>query len=823
MFDIGRLRTPIGRIIILPLLLIGLIGASPVSAQQRAETVGNQSPAINAGRDAFVTNNYTNNTGLTPEELRQVKEASAAGGKAGAAGSQADTIIDLSKRLGVTENAVVTLLHVLDQEEVPLERLPQKLSEIADQYKKLQVQVAALNPQNPLARSLAEQAETEIKAGHFEKAHQLLDQVTEAEIAAAQQARQVREKAEVAESEHLIQAAASRAAQGDLSMTELHYPQAADLFRQAANLVPAGNAYDDKRVGYLRKEAGALYQQGDEFGSSDALRSAIERYKRLLELQPRERAPLAWATTQNDLGSALWSLGVRESGSARLEEAIAAFRAALEERTRERVPVEWASTQNNLGNTLAALGVRETGNARLEEAVAAYRDALQVDTRERSPLDWAMTQTNLGITLWTLGVRENSTTRLEEAVAAYHDALEESTRERQPLQWATTEICLGNALVTLGDRESTNARLEEAVAAFRDAFKELTRERRPLQWALTEISLANALATIGERESSVARLEEAIAANRVALEGVTREQAPVLWAGAQVGLGNKLSTLGARDGNTARLAEAVVAYRAALQEQTREQVPLQWAGTEVSLGNALAMLGARDTGTARLDESVAAYRAALQERSSDQISGQAAAIQAGLGAALAALGDRESGQAQLDRLGEAIAAYRAALDDATAAAIPLQRDEVLKNIAQLEESRGFAHFHRGDFAAAAQNFRDAGNATPYRILWLHLASARVGGQDAKSNLQDQSAGLNPAEWPVPVIELFLGRRTPPQMMAAATKPDELCEAQFYLGQWRLLRNERAASIDALRKAVKICPKDFNEYAGAVAELKRLGR
>ena len=39
----------------------------------------------------------------------------------------------------------------------------------------------------------------------------------------------------------------------------------------------------------------------------------------------------------------------RESGTARLEEAVAAFRAALEERTRERVPLDWAMTQNNLG------------------------------------------------------------------------------------------------------------------------------------------------------------------------------------------------------------------------------------------------------------------------------------------------------------------------------------------------------------------------------------------------------------------------------------------------------------------------------------------
>ena len=39
---------------------------------------------------------------------------------------------------------------------------------------------------------------------------------------------------------------------------------------------------------------------------------------------------LQWATTQNNLGTALWTLGEREEGPARLEEAAAAFRAALE-------------------------------------------------------------------------------------------------------------------------------------------------------------------------------------------------------------------------------------------------------------------------------------------------------------------------------------------------------------------------------------------------------------------------------------------------------------------------------------------------------------
>jgi hypothetical protein len=51
----------------------------------------------------------------------------------------------------------------------------------------------------------------------------------------------------------------------------------------------------------------------------------------------RDRVPLQWAATQNNLGGALIGLGERESGEsgiARLQEAVVAFRAALEERTR---------------------------------------------------------------------------------------------------------------------------------------------------------------------------------------------------------------------------------------------------------------------------------------------------------------------------------------------------------------------------------------------------------------------------------------------------------------------------------------------------------
>jgi hypothetical protein len=61
------------------------------------------------------------------------------------------------------------------------------------------------------------------------------------------------------------------------------------------------------------------------------------------------------------------------------------------------VPRNWAATQNNLGSALGSLGERQSDTARLTQAVEAFQEALKKYTRERAPLDWAGTQNNLGI------------------------------------------------------------------------------------------------------------------------------------------------------------------------------------------------------------------------------------------------------------------------------------------------------------------------------------------------------------------------------------------------------------------------------------------
>ena len=386
---------------------------------------------------------------------------------------QRQTIRELERQLGASEAQLRAFFQIIGEAQVPAEQQPERLVEIAAQYRQLRAQMAALPGDAPEVAWLKDAARSTLDAGRLQEADDLLVQVEAAQDAALDRQRREIERQQ-------LERAATAAQRAGIALTRLCYREASEHFAAAARRVPSGD--DDQALAYLDREADALYRQGHEFGDNDALVDAIGRYRALLGRRTRERMPLDWATTQNSLGNALASLGQRERGTQRLEEAVAVYRAALQERSRERVPLQWAETQNNLGAALARLGERESGTQRLEEAAAAFRAALQERTRERVPLDWAMTENNLGTALSTLGERDSGTARLEEAVAAYRAALQEWTRERVPLDWATTQNNLGISLRTLGERESGVGRLEEAVAACRAALEEWTRERVPLQW-----------------------------------------------------------------------------------------------------------------------------------------------------------------------------------------------------------------------------------------------------------------------------------------------------------------------------------------------------
>ena len=124
-----------------------------------------------------------------------------------------------------------------------------------------------------------------------------------------------------------LAAADTKAKRGEVALSQLRYVDTANHFRDAAKKVP--RTAEDEYTNYLDKAADAFYRQGDEFGDNAALLSAIEISRTVLRQRTRERVPLDWATTQNNLGTAFATLGERESGTARLEEAVAAIRLAF--------------------------------------------------------------------------------------------------------------------------------------------------------------------------------------------------------------------------------------------------------------------------------------------------------------------------------------------------------------------------------------------------------------------------------------------------------------------------------------------------------------
>jgi tetratricopeptide (TPR) repeat protein len=620
------------------LFAAGLASLAPRPAAALADTkIEGQSCGIaNSGSASNATVNC--NFGLTPEQLKQAIDAAVKG----ATGPLVDRITDISKTLGVTEDAAKTLLKIVGEDaNIPEDKLAEALTKVAGDFKRLQAQAAALNPENAIARALVDEAKPEIDAGHFARAHDLLRQATQAQIAAAHEAGKLEEQARAARDAQMLGAAGSTAAEGDVALTERRYLEAAALFEQAAGYVPADQ--ESERGAYLTRQAGALYRQGEERGDNDALRHCVDVYGSALAAYPRAKAPRDWARAENNLGIALETLGERESGTTRLEESVAAYRAALEERTRQQAPLDWGVTQSNLGYALERLGERESGTARLEEAVAATHAALEELKREQVPLDWAMAQNSLGVALTRLGERESGAARLHEAVAAFRAALEEQTRERAPLIWAMAQTNLGAALFALGQRESGSERFEEAIAAFRTALEERTRERTPLGWASTQNDLGNALSVLAMRTHTKAPFGQAVTAYRAAMEELTRERAPLDWATAQHNLAIALYMLGEDEGGTARLQQAVDAFQAALEERTPERVPLDWAASVGAQAVALMLIADRTDDGALANRAVTQLEMAYETAQAGGQQQSSAAMQALLSKAQA-IRDRIKGQ-----------------------------------------------------------------------------------------------------------------------------------------------------------------------------------
>lgn len=153
-----------------------------------------------------------------------------------------------------------------------------------------------------------------------------------------------------------------------------------------------------------------------------------------------------------------------------------------------------------------------------------------------------------------------------------------------------------------------------------------------------------------------------------------------------------------------------------------------------------------------------------------------------------------------------------------------------RNYAAAFRNRGRARFDQGQFATAVPDLAKSAELQPsnlYSALWLYIAETRA-GQNGRVGLESRSQWLNLNQWPGPVVDFYLGKIDEKGMYTAMEnrdpkkKREQICEANFYAAEAKLLKDAIPEAIPLLRSAEKECPPTFFEAQAARAELKRLG-
>lgn len=140
-------------------------------------------------------------------------------------------------------------------------------------------------------------------------------------------------------------------------------------------------------------------------------------------------------------------------------------------------------------------------------------------------------------------------------------------------------------------------------------------------------------------------------------------------------------------------------------------------------------------------------------------------------------------------------------------------------------NRGVAYYVIGGRTPdAVADFKKAAELNPkdaYAALWRDLAERR---NNAPSHLAEAAKQLDMTVWPAPVIRHFLGELNAEQTFGAAfdtdpkTKLAQTCEANFYSGEFALLKKDKKEAQRLLKLAANDCPQSFIESAAAIAEL-----
>ena len=143
--------------------------------------------------------------------------------------------------------------------------------------------------------------------------------------------------------------------------------------------------------------------------------------------------------------------------------------------------------------------------------------------------------------------------------------------------------------------------------------------------------------------------------------------------------------------------------------------------------------------------------------------------------------------------------------------------------------RGIGRYLTGDAKGAADDLAksDVGaDGRDYVMVWRYLAAERA-GKNGKTALAAYAA-KDSQGWPYPFLTFLLGQETQDKMMQAAAQPGKdreshECQANYYLAEWYLLKDDKAHAKPLLHKAMELCDRESDERADAHVRLLQLGK
>ncbi|BAU11311.1 hypothetical protein LEP3755_18040 [Leptolyngbya sp. NIES-3755] len=210
---------------------------------------------------------------------------------------------------------------------------------------------------------------------------------------------------------------------------------------------------DPGRYAATQNNLGTAYWNLAQYRSTMSnLQHAIEAYNEALRYYTPEHEPLYYAMLQNNLGTAYWNLSRCDQATQELAMAedflhlaIGAYRVALIYRTLEAAPLAYAATQNNLGTAYWHLANQETTHyddrsIHLLCAIDAYQEALSAvqyleaaSTPHAPPLsfDLSATHHHIGLAYHQTAIEPRTELDGAERVKFLHHSLKHQVRAAQ--------------------------------------------------------------------------------------------------------------------------------------------------------------------------------------------------------------------------------------------------------------------------------------------------------------------------------------------------------------------------------------------------------